>query len=161
MRVWAAVSAAVALGAAALGGCSGGSERQPAGDSAAIAACGHRGSFGDVALVAAFTSSVGTLRHWNPVPTDPSSSVPRPVVPNGPAFLQGRPDGETIYVCYVDGNVGGSLPPPVPAGAGEPPSSFPHHDRALLLIDAAGHVFGYVYGYKNRTPLVRPTASGA
>jgi hypothetical protein len=92
---------------------------------------------------------------------EPSSSVPLPVLPAGPSFLQGRPDGETIDVCFVDGAVGGEVPPPVPTVRGAPPTTVLVANRAVLLIDTAGHVYGYIYGRREGLPLVRPTVNGA
>ena len=140
----------------------------PIGDAAALAACAHRGEFGDDALRAAFETTVGTFRRWHfePAPSHPGEPVavrpdqPMPI----PQFLQGRADSETIFVCYVDGNVGGSLRPPAPpppvSGSG-PTSSVPPRNRALLLMDRMGNVYGYVYGYQSGLPLMRPTANGA
>jgi hypothetical protein len=153
-RVLASVVAITALGIS-VGGCSQRSV-QPVGDKAAVAACGHRGSFDDVALAAAFTSTAGTLRHWNPASSGQSSDPAAPVVvPPGPQFLQGRADSETIYVCFVDGAVGGSMPPPMPG------STIAAANRAVVLKDSAGHVYGFIYGRKEHLPLVRPRASVA
>jgi hypothetical protein len=116
---------------------------------AAAGPCLGRDAYRDATLVAAFDTTVGTLRHWHFA----GQPLDRPVLE--PQFLQGRPDAEPMAVCYVDGPIGAPMPPP--AGS----STVPPYDRAVLLIDKSGSVWLLVATHQADTPVVRPVANGA
>jgi hypothetical protein len=69
-------------------------------------------------IVGSFTSDAGTVRAWR-------SDLMRE--PGGPEVLDGRPDDEVVFVCYLDG----PFSTPGPPGHDVP-------DRGIVVVDTAG-----------------------
>jgi hypothetical protein len=96
----------------------------------------------DLHLVGAFSTDVGTLRHWR---------SDRLIEGEGlPSGLAHKPDVDPVVVCFIDGTFETPGPPghPVP-------------DRAVFYVDETGYGEPVLFGSSSELAVERPRAAGA
>ena len=116
----------------------------PSGDPSALAACAARRDYPGLTVVAAFDTTVGTLRRWH----GPGQPTDRPIPE--PQFFHGRPDSDVMHLCYLDGPIAAPHPP-----------QLADFDRAAVVIDANGATWLLVAGHQADMQSARPSVNGA
>ena len=104
------------------------------GDSEAASRCSNRADYKDATLRAAYTTTAGDMIEW--IHQRNGGKGFQRVTPD---FLAGRPTGETLTMCVIDGEFA------IPVPDGTPPMN-----RGVLLIDQSGKSQLQAAGYHDK-----------
>jgi len=96
-------------------------------------------------LVASFATTTGKIELWT---VAVSEALGEHVGHNGPSP---SPGGETVYLCYFDGDFG---PPRGPEASGVPDWS-----RVVVEIDANGRIDLLAGGFRDSIPVIDPNTT--